>query len=116
MRDDSSWILLSFWVQINNFGNGDSGDDSINENRQLAASKRHVILQKCAGDYKYCKCITEEQSYVLIFRALRYVCRLAKRFATQFFIANNLLHNSLNILIGSLDGYITHLIFLQSSP
>jgi len=29
----------------------DSGDNSINENRHLAASKRHV-LQKCAGDYK----------------------------------------------------------------
>jgi hypothetical protein len=30
----------------------DSGDNSTNENRQLAAGKRHVILQKCAGDYK----------------------------------------------------------------
>lgn len=54
-----------------------------------------------------------EQSFVIIFKALRYVCRLAKRFATQFFIANYLLCNYLNILVGSLDGYITHLIFLH---
>ena len=52
-------------------------------------------------------------SFVLIFKTLRCVCRLAKRFATQFFIANNLLYNSLNTLIGSLGGYITHLIFLH---
>jgi hypothetical protein len=54
-----------------------------------------------------------EWSFVLIFRAVRYVCSLAKRFATLFFIANNLSFNYLNILIGSLDGYITHLIFLH---
>jgi len=54
-----------------------------------------------------------EQSFVLIFKALRYVCGLAKRLATQFFIANNLLYISLNILIGSLDGHTTHLIFLH---
>ena len=30
----------------------DSGDNSISENRQLAANKQHIMLQKCAGDYK----------------------------------------------------------------
>jgi len=30
----------------------DSGDNSTNENRQLAAGKRRVTLKKCAGDYK----------------------------------------------------------------
>jgi hypothetical protein len=45
-----------------------------------------------------------ERSFVLIFRAVKYVCRLAKRFATQFFIAKLREHT---------HGYITHLIFLH---
>jgi hypothetical protein len=38
---------------------------------------------------------------------------MPKKFCNTIFIARNLLCNSLNILIGKLDGCITHLIFLH---